>query len=214
MFSGLFRSPKPTMVKPEDAVPGSTVPTQVNPIHFVKNTPTIGPFPEQMEIAVFAMGCFWGAERRFWQQDGVFSTQVGYGGGYTTHPTYKEVCSGRTGHTEVVQVVYDPDIISYAQLLKVFWEAHDPTQGHRQGNDVGTQYRSAIYTTTEAQMEKAVSTRDTFQAGLSEQDLGEITTELKADVPFFYAEDYHQQYLGKNPGGYCGLRGTGVSCAL
>lgn len=214
MFSGLFSRPEPKMVKPEDAIPNSSVPIEVSETHCVTGNPTIGPFPEDLEVAIFALGCFWGAERRFWQQDGVWSTQAGYAGGYTTHPTYKEVCSGRTGHTEVVQVVFDPAKITYARLLKVFWEAHDPTQGFRQGNDVGTQYRSAIYATTDAQLEAAQASKVDFQNGLRDNGFGAITTEIDKDKVFYYAEDYHQQYLQKNPGGYCGLRGTGVTCSL
>ncbi len=214
MFSGLFSRPEPKMVTPENAIPDSSVAIQVAATHTVTGNSTIAPFPEHLEVGVFAMGCFWGAERRFWQQDGVWSTQVGYAGGYTSNPTYKEVCSGRTGHTEVVQVVFDPTKISYAQLLKVFWEAHDPTQGFRQGADVGTQYRSAIYATTDAQLEAAEASKQAFQTGLSAQGYGAITTEVRQDVTFYYAEDYHQQYLDKNPGGYCGLKGTGVSCSI
>ena len=214
MFSGLFSRPEPKMVIPKEAIPGSSVVIQVAPSHTVTGNSTYAPFPEHLEVGIFAMGCFWGAERRFWQQDGVWSTQVGYAGGYTTNPTYKEVCSGQTGHTEVVRVVFDPTKISYAQLLKVFWEAHDPTQGFRQGADVGTQYRSAIYATSDAQLAAAEASKQAFQDGLSAQGYGAITTEVRQDVAFYYAEDYHQQYLDKNPGGYCGLRGTGVSCMI
>ena len=214
MFSGLFSRPTPKMVTQKEAIPGSSVVIQVTPVHTVTGNSTIAPFPEHLEVGVFAMGCFWGAERRFWQQDGVWSTQVGYAGGFTSNPTYKEVCSGQTGHTEVVQVVFDPSKISYAQLLKVFWEAHDPTQGFRQGADVGTQYRSAIYATTDAQLEAAEASKQAFQDGLRDEGYGAITTEIRQDVAFYYAEDYHQQYLDKNPGGYCGLKGTGVSCSI
>ena len=214
MFSGLFSRPTPKMVTQKEAIPGSSVVIRVNPVHTVTGKSTIAPFPEHLEVGVFAMGCFWGAERRFWQQDGVWSTQVGYAGGFTSNPTYKEVCSGQTGHTEVVQVVFDPSKISYAQLLKVFWEAHDPTQGFRQGADVGTQYRSAIYATTDAQLEAAEASKQAFQDGLRDEGYGAITTEIRQDVAFYYAEDYHQQYLDKNPGGYCGLKGTGVSCSI
>ena len=209
-----FTRPAPQMVSEADALPDNPNPIRVSAIHCVNNNSTIGPFPEHLDVAIFAMGCFWGAERRFWQQEGVWSTQVGYAGGYTKNPTYKQVCAGQTGHTEVVQVVYDASVITFQQLLKVFWEAHDPTQGHRQGNDVGTQYRSAIYTTTAKQFEQANASSVAFQDGLETKGYGNITTEINKDVPFFYAEDYHQQYLHKNPNGYCGLRGTGVECRI
>jgi len=213
MFS--WFNPKPVeMISPDKALPDNPHPIKVAPIHCVTGNSCLAPFPEHLEIAVFAMGCFWGAERRFWQQDGVWSTQVGYAGGYTKHPGYKQVCSGLTGHTEVVRVVFDPALISYTQLLQVFWEAHDPTQGYRQGNDVGTQYRSAIYATSETQLQAAQDSATLFQVGLSAKGFAAITTEIKKDVPFYYAEDYHQQYLYKNPNGYCGLRGTGVECKL
>ena len=209
-----FTRPAPQMVSEADALPDNPNPIRVSAIHCVNNNSTIGPFPEHLDVAIFAMGCFWGAERRFWQQEGVWSTQVGYAGGYTKNPTYKQVCAGQTGHTEVVQVVYDASVITFQQLLKVFWEAHDPTQGNRQGNDVGTQYRSAIYTTTAEQFELANKSSVAFQEGLQTKGYGGITTEINKDVPFFYAEDYHQQYLHKNPNGYCGLRGTGVECRI
>ena len=209
-----FTRPAPQMVTAETALPHNPAAITVNQTHLVTGNSTIGPFPEHLEVAIFAMGCFWGAERRFWQQPGVWSTQVGYAGGFTENPTYEQVCSGRTGHTEVVQVVFDPSITSYAALLKVFWEAHDPTQGFRQGNDVGTQYRSAIYTTNDRQLEAARASAKDFQTGLDNQGFGEITTEIRCGVDFFYAEDYHQQYLHKNPNGYCGLRGTGVECRI
>ena len=167
-----------------------------------------------METAVFGLGCFWGAERKFWQTEGVFSTAVGYAGGYTPNPAYEEVCSGLTGHTEVVLVVFDPKIVSFTKLLSVFWESHDPTQGMRQGNDIGTQYRSAIYTMSDAQRAAAVTSRDAYQVMLTKAGYGEITTEIAPSTEFFYAEPYHQQYLGKNPNGYCGLGGTGVSCPV
>ena len=186
---------------------------RVPPRHTVLGTPLAAPFPEGSERAIFGLGCFWGAERKFWQLDGVYTTAVGYAGGYTKNPTYREVCSGDTGHTEAVLVVYDPRKVTYEQLLKTFWESHDPTQGMRQGNDAGTQYRSAIYTTSESQRAAAEKSRDAYQKALSESRLGKITTEIKPEPPFYYAEDYHQQYLAKNPYGYCGLGGTGVSCS-
>jgi peptide-methionine (S)-S-oxide reductase len=182
--------------------------------HVVSGTPLTGPFPAGLEVAEFAMGCFWGAERRFWQQPGVFSTAVGYVAGITPNPTYREVCSGMTGHTEAVLVVFDPALTSYEALLKVFWESHDPTQGMRQGNDVGTQYRSGIYTHGERQRALVEASRRAFQQGLDAAGYGAITTEIREAGVFFYAEEYHQQYLAKNPGGYCGLSGTGVSCPV
>jgi peptide-methionine (S)-S-oxide reductase len=182
--------------------------------HFVNGNPLLGPWPDGFETAVFAMGCFWGAERKFWQVEGVWSTSVGYAGGYTPNPAYEEVCSGLTGHTEVVLVVFDPKVVSYAKLLAVFWESHDPTQGMRQGNDVGTQYRSAIYTMSDAQRAAATASRDAFQVLLTKAGYGEITTEIAPAGDYYYAEPYHQQYLGKNPNGYCGLGGTGVSCPV
>jgi peptide-methionine (S)-S-oxide reductase len=197
-----------------DALPGRDEPIEVSKVHYVNGNPTVGPWPEGMEEAVFGLGCFWGAERLFWKLDGVYSTQVGYAGGHTKNPTYREVCSGHTGHTEVVRVIYDPKTISYGDLLKVFWEAHDPTQGMRQGNDTGTQYRSAIYTYGDEQLTRAEESKASYEAKLKEAGKGPITTEVREAPPFYYAEDYHQQYLGKNPAGYCGLRGTGVSCTL
>lgn len=194
----------------EQALPGRDTPMPVPETHFVNGNPLQPPFPAGLQQAVFGLGCFWGAERRFWQQPGVWTTAVGYAGGVTPNPTYDEVCSGLTGHTEVVMVVFDPQVISYEALLKVFWEAHNPTQGMRQGNDVGTQYRSAIYTFDAAQRAAAESTRERFQAELAKAGLGEITTEIADAPPFYYAEAYHQQYLAKNPNGYCGLGGTGV----
>jgi peptide-methionine (S)-S-oxide reductase len=182
--------------------------------HVVSGNPLTGPFPAGLEVAEFAMGCFWGAERRFWQQPGVFSTAVGYVAGITPNPTYREVCSGMTGHTEAVLVVFDPALTSYEALLKVFWESHDPTQGMRQGNDVGTQYRSGIYTHGERQRALVEASRRAFQQGLDAAGYGAITTEIREAGVFFYAEEYHQQYLAKNPGGYCGLSGTGVSCPV
>jgi peptide-methionine (S)-S-oxide reductase len=195
-----------------EALPGRSAVMEVPPAHFVNGNPLKGPFPEGLKTAVFGLGCFWGAERRFWQTEGVFSTAVGYAGGFTPNPSYEEVCSGRTGHTEAVLVVYDPTVIDYAGLLKVFWESHDPTQGMRQGNDIGTQYRSAIYTTDESQAEAAKASRDAYQKALNDAGYGEITTEIGDAGPFYYAEHYHQQYLAKVPNGYCGLGGTGVGC--
>ena len=182
--------------------------------HFVNGRPLVGPYPEGLEQAVFGLGCFWGAERVFWQAPGVWVTAVGYAGGTTPNPTYEEVCSGRTGHTEAVLVVYDPKITSYEALLKLFWESHDPTQGMRQGNDVGTQYRSAVYTFSPHQAALAKAGRSAYQRQLEMARLGEITTEIREAPPFYFAEDYHQQYLAKNPYGYCGLGGTGISCPL
>jgi peptide-methionine (S)-S-oxide reductase len=182
--------------------------------HYVLSTPLEEPYPDGAEVAYFGMGCFWGAERIFWQLDGVISTAVGYQGGFTPNPTYEEVCSARTGHAEVVKVVYDPAKISYEELLRVFWESHDPTQGMRQGNDVGTQYRSAIYTTSPEQEKAAEASRDEYQPWLTKAGYGEISTEIGPAGPFWYAEDYHQQYLAKNPNGYCGIGGTGVSCPI
>lgn len=195
-----------------EALPGREEPIMVPAQHFVNGNRIVPPFPEQMKVAVFALGCFWGAERKFWLQDGVYSTAVGYAGGYTPNPTYKEVCTGRTGHTEVVQVVFDPAKVSYAALLRLFWESHDPTQGMRQGNDVGTQYRSAIYTFDDDQQRMAISSRDAYSKQLSQAGYGAITTEIAKAPPFYFAEEYHQQYLAKNPDGYCGLGGTGVGC--
>jgi len=197
----------------DEALPGRDRPIAVAPRHHVLGTPMAPPFPG-MQLAQFALGCFWGAEKRFWEAEGVHSTQVGYAAGATPNPTYEEVCSGGTGHTEMVRVIYDPAKISYAALLKIFWENHDPTQGMRQGNDVGTQYRSGIYWYDEEQKAAAESSRYAYQMKLGEAGHGEITTEILAAPEFFYAEDYHQQYLAKNPGGYCGLGGTGVSCPI
>jgi peptide-methionine (S)-S-oxide reductase len=180
--------------------------------HYVNGHPLKPPYPDGMEMAMFGMGCFWGAERKFWQENGVFVTAVGYAAGYTPNPTYQEVCTGMTGHNEVVRVVYDPKVISYEQLLKLFWENHNPTQGMRQGNDTGTQYRSGIYTYSDAQKELAIASKNAYQQALSAAGYGEITTEILDAPEFYYAEGYHQQYLAKNPGGYCGLGGTNVSC--
>ncbi|HEX5146616.1 MAG TPA: peptide-methionine (S)-S-oxide reductase MsrA [Conexibacter sp.] len=211
-----FLTRKTDMVDADRALSGRTQEMPVPPRHEVLGTPLKPPFPEGCETAVFGLGCFWGAERVFWQAPGVYTTAVGYAGGFTSNPTYEEVCSAQTGHTEAVLVVFDPARTSYDALLKLFWEGHDPTQGMRQGNDVGTQYRSAIYWTTDEQRDAALRSRETYQETLREAGYGEITTELAA-LPadgFYYAEDYHQQYLAKNPNGYCGLGGTGVSCPV
>jgi peptide-methionine (S)-S-oxide reductase len=205
---------KVEQVTPEDALAGRDTPMQVPERHEVLGTPLQPPFPDQMEQLVVGMGCFWGAERVFWQADGVYTTAVGYAGGYTPNPTYEEVCSGRTGHTEAVLVVFDPAVISLDGVLRLFWENHDPTQGSRQGNDVGTQYRSAIYWANDAQRDAAEASRDMYQAELARAGYCEITTEIAAAGPFYYAEPYHQQYLAKNPNGYCGLGGTGVACPV
>lgn len=203
---------KTTLPKAGEALPGRATPMPLGNQHFVNGRPLKGPFPDGLEVAVFGLGCFWGAERKFWQQDGVWTTAVGYQGGITPNPTYQEVCTGGTGHTEVVLVVFDPKVTSYEALLKVFWENHDPTQGMRQGGDVGTQYRSAIYTLSEDQAAKAQASLEAYQAALKQAGMGQITTEVREAPQFFYAEEYHQQYLAKNPDGYCGLGGTGVSC--
>jgi peptide-methionine (S)-S-oxide reductase len=199
-----------------EALPGRTLEMPISPAHTVLGTPLKGPWPANVEIAVFGMGCFWGAERIFWKLPGVYSTSVGYAGGITQNPTYEEVCSGMTGHTEAVQVVYDPAVIGYPALLKVFWENHDPTQGMRQGNDVGTQYRSAIYTTTAEQLAEATASREAFQPVVTKAGHGAITTEIAPLGTYFYAEDYHQQYLSdaKNPGGYCGIGPNGMTCPV
>ena len=207
---GLFGTHKTTMVGAEQALPGRTVPMRVPATHEVLGTPLRPPYPEGSQIAEFALGCFWGAERKFWQVPGVISTSVGYEGGFTPNPTYEEVCSGRTGHTEAVRVVFDPARVSYADLLRVFWESHDPTQGMRQGADVGTQYRSAIYTFDKEQRAAAEESKRLYQARLTAAGRGTITTEIRDAAPFYYAEDYHQQYLAKNPDGYCGIGGCGV----
>ncbi|BAZ93816.1 peptide methionine sulfoxide reductase [Thiohalobacter thiocyanaticus] len=203
---------KTGMPAPEEALPGREAAMPVPERHYVTGHPLVPPFPAGMEQAMFGMGCFWGAEKGFWELDGVYSTAVGYAGGYTPNPTYREVCSGMTGHNEVVRVVFDPRRIDYAELLRVFWEGHDPTQGMRQGNDVGTQYRSGIYTCSEEQQRLAEASREAYQAALHARGYGGITTEILPAPTFYYAEDYHQQYLAKNPGGYCGHGGTGVAC--
>jgi peptide-methionine (S)-S-oxide reductase len=205
---------KTRMVAPEDALPGRPDPIPVPDRHFVLGTPLKPPFPDNLQTAVVGMGCFWGAERVFWQAEGVYTTAVGYAGGYTPNPTYEEVCSGRTGHTEAVLVVFDPAKISYEEILKLFWENHDPTQGMRQGNDTGTQYRSAVYLTDESQRAAVEASREAFGARLKDAGYGDITTEVAPLGQFYYAEDYHQQYLAKVPNGYCGLGGTGVSCPV
>ena len=209
----LFSKPS-TMVTADEALPGRNETMPVPAAHEVLGNPIAPPFPDGFEQAILGLGCFWGAERVFWQADGVWTTAVGYAGGYTENPTYEEVCSGMTGHTEVVLVVYDPAQVSYDQLLAVFWESHDPTQGMRQGNDQGTQYRSAIYTVDEAQRAAADTSRERFQQELAKAGYGEISTEIAEAGPFYYAEPYHQQYLAKNPNGYCGLGGTGVACPV
>jgi peptide-methionine (S)-S-oxide reductase len=209
-----FSSKKLRMPSADEALPGRNSTMPVGEMHFVTGHRIKPPFPDGMARAIFGMGCFWGAERKFWETVGVYSTAVGYAGGYTKNPSYEEVCSGMTGHTEVVLVVYDPTKIAYDQLLRVFWENHDPTQGMRQGNDAGTQYRSAIYTTTPEQAKLAEASRVAYQAELAKAGHGAITTEIREAPELYYAEDYHQQYLAKNPGGYCGIGGTGVSCPI
>lgn len=205
---------KATLISRQDALPGREQPMPVPDTHYVNGHTLQGPFDERFEQAVFGLGCFWGAERIFWEKPGVFTTAVGYAGGFTPNPEYGEVCSGRTGHAEVVLVVFDPAELSYEQLLALFWESHDPTQGMRQGNDIGTQYRSAIYTCGDGQAKAAIASRDAYQQELDAARFGLITTEIEPLQAFYYAEDYHQQYLAKNPGGYCGIGGTGVSCPV
>ena len=211
---GLLDPRKTTMVAEADALPGRDTPIPTADTHHVFGRPLTMEVPEGMEVAIFGMGCFWGVERMFWQQPGIWLTMAGYAQGYTPNPTYEEVCSGMTGHNEVVRVVYDPATVTYEDLLRVFWEGHDPTQGMRQGNDRGTQYRSGIYWTTEAQRAAAEASREAFAPRLREAGYGPITTEIEKAGPFYMAEDYHQQYLSKNPGGYCGLGGTGVTCPV
>lgn len=211
----LFNRHKNHLPTAEEALSGRAEPAFAVPErHTVLGNPLTGPYPEGLAVADFGLGCFWGAERRFWQTPGVWTTVVGYQGGHTPHPTYEEVCSGLTGHTEVVRVVHDPALVSYAALLKLFWESHDPTQGFRQGNDVGTQYRSAVYTHSEQQRQEAEESRAAYQSVLGGSGYGQITTEILPAGPFYPAEAYHQQYLDKNPGGYCGIGGTGVSCPI
>ena len=206
-------SATPDMPTADQALPGRSAPMPVNNVNFINNQPIQAPFAEGLEIAYFAMGCFWGAERRFWEQPGVVTSAVGYAGGHTPNPTYEETCTGLTAHTEVVLVVFDPKLTSYEKLLAVFWEAHDPTQGMRQGNDRGSQYRSAIYCSNTEQLNAAMASANAVQSQLTDLGFGAITSEIIAAPTFYYAEEYHQQYLAKNPGGYCGLRGTGISCA-
>lgn len=210
-----FSSPdKTALPTPEQALPGRDIRIPVAPRHFVLDAPLTPPYPEQMQQVVVGMGCFWGAERKFWQAEGVFTTSVGYAAGLTPNPTYEEVCSGRTGHNEVVLVVFDPAVISFDGILKIFWESHNPTQGMRQGNDAGTQYRSGIYVTSDAQRQTAEASKNAYQEQLTAAGHGAITTEILEAPEYYFAEDYHQQYLAKNPRGYCGLGGTGVSCPI
>jgi len=210
----LFQRKKAEMVAPDAALPGRDTPVTTAETHFVSGRPLKAEVPEGMEEAMFGMGCFWGVERMFWKLDGVWLTMAGYAAGHTLNPTYEEVCSGRTGHNEVVRVIYDPAVVSYDTLLKTFWEGHDPTQGMRQGNDVGTQYRSGIYVHDDAQRAAAEASKAVFAEGLAKAGYGAITTEIRDASPFYFAEGYHQQYLAKNPGGYCGLGGTGVTCPV
>ncbi len=210
----LFQKKKTEMVSATDALPGRPSPIATAETHFVSGRPVTLDVPEGHEVAIFGMGCFWGVERMFWKIEGVYLTMAGYAAGHTLNPTYQEVCTGRTGHNEVVRVVYDPEVVSYEDLLKVFWEGHDPTQGMRQGNDVGTQYRSGIYVTSEAQRAAAEASREMFGKRLKAQGFGAVTTEIVDAPEFFFAEDYHQQYLAKNLAGYCGLGGTGVTCPI
>ena len=210
----LFQRKKTEMVSATDALPGRPAPIETAETHFVSGRPLTLDVPEGHEVAVFGMGCFWGVERMFWKIEGVYLTMAGYAAGHTLNPTYEEVCTGRTGHNEVVRVVYDPNVVSYEDLLRVFWEGHDPTQGMRQGNDVGTQYRSGIYVTSEAQRAAAEASREMFGKRLKAQGFGAVTTEIIDAPEFYFAEDYHQQYLAKNPAGYCGLGGTGVTCPI
>jgi len=209
----LFSGKSATLPTASEALPGRSQPLSISGRHYVNGHPLKPPFPAGMQQAVFGLGCFWGGEHIFWQLDGVYVTAVGYAGGHTPNPAYEEVCSGRTGHAEVVLVVFDPAVIGYHELLRTFWEAHDPTQGMRQGNDVGTQYRSAVYTSDDEQQQIAESSRAEYNRALQDAGLGVITTEIRPAPPFYYAEEYHQQYLAKNPAGYCGLAGTGVACA-
>ncbi|MEL6813470.1 MAG: peptide-methionine (S)-S-oxide reductase MsrA [Cyanobacteria bacterium J06598_3] len=213
-FFGMGMGKKDVLPSPKDALPGRDKVMPVPDKHYVNGNPIKGNFPDGMETAVFGLGCFWGAERKFWQVDGVYSTAVGYAAGSTPNPTYREVCSGMTGHNEVVLVIFDPSVVSYEALLKVFWESHNPTQGMQQGNDKGTQYRSGIYTYSEAQLAAAKASKEMYQEKLKEAGYGAITTEILPASKFYYAEEYHQQYLAKNPGGYCGLGGTNVSCPI
>lgn len=210
----LFSSKHYDMIPASEALPGRSAPIPTAETHFLSGRPLKAPVPAGMEVAILGMGCFWGVERLFWSLDGVWLTMVGYGGGFTPNPTYQEVCTGRTGHNELVRLIHDPKVISFDALLKIFWENHDPTQGMRQGNDRGTQYRSGLYFTTPAQEAAALASREAYQAKLSVAGFGPITTEILPAREFYYAEDYHQQYLAKNPNGYCGIGGTGVSCPV
>jgi peptide-methionine (S)-S-oxide reductase len=212
MFASVTARHKARLIGPDEALPGRARPMPVPEAHFVNGRVMEPPYPEGLEVAEFGLGCFWGAERRFWETPGVWVTAVGYSGGYTPNPVYEEVCSGRTGHAEVVRVVFDPREIDYRALLRIFWEVHDPTQGMRQGGDIGTQYRSVIHARSEAQQALAEASRTAYQQALSSAGRGEVTTEIRPAPEFYFAEGYHQQYLAKNPGGYCGLGGTGVSC--
>ncbi len=209
-----FSFKKADMIRAEDALPGRAQPIPTAETHALSGRPLKAPTPDGLEVAIFGMGCFWGVERLFWQREGVWLTMVGYGAGFTPNPTYEEVCSGRTGHNELVRLIHDPAIVSYSDLLRLFWEGHDPTQGMRQGNDRGTQYRSGIYTTSPEQQALAEASRDAYQKRLDAAGLGRITTEILPAPAFYHAEDYHQQYLAKNPNGYCGLGGTGVTCPV
>ena len=209
---GWLNSEKTKMVGPEEALPGRDEPLRVADRHAVHGRPIMPPFPEECRELIVGMGCFWGAEQLFWEMDGVYTTAVGYAGGYTPNPTYEEVCTAKTGHAEVVRIVYDPSRCELEKLLRVFWESHDPTQQMRQGNDVGTQYRSAIYVPDEESLARAGESREAFEAELAKAGMGPVATEIRQGVTFYYAEDWHQQYLNKNPGGYCGLKGTGVAC--
>ena len=213
-FLGDILNKKTQLPAQGDALPGRAEPIPTSAKHFVSGRPLHGPYPDGLEAVMFGMGCFWGAERLFWQTEGVWVTAVGYAGGFTPNPTYQETCTGLTGHAEVVLVVYDPKLVTFSELLSIFWESHDPTQGMRQGNDVGTTYRSTIYTSTDAQYDAAIASRDAYQAALGGAGRGRITTEIKPAPEFYFAEAEHQQYLAKNPYGYCGLQGTGVSCPL
>ena len=210
----LFSRKPADLPSPQEALKGRPDPIPTASTHFVKGRPLKGPYPEGMKLAQFGMGCFWGVERIFWKLPGVWVTAVGYAGGVTPNPTYEEACSGRTGHTEAVLVVFDPEVVSYGDLLKTFWEGHNPTQGMRQGNDAGTQYRSAIYTYDDAQAKAAQASKSAYEAALKARGFGPVTTEIKPAGEFYFAEDYHQQYLAKNPGGYCGIGGTGVICPI
>jgi peptide-methionine (S)-S-oxide reductase len=214
VFFGLGKGKKSELPAANEALPGRATPMAVPDKHYVNGNPLVAPFPVGMELGLFGLGCFWGAERKFWQLEGVYSTAVGYAAGYTPNPTYQEVCSGLTGHNEVVLVVFDPAVVSYEQILKTFWESHNPTQGMRQGNDVGTQYRSGLYVYSEAQRQQAEASRQAYETAIKQAGYGAITTEILAAPEFYYAEAYHQQYLAKNPGGYCGLGGVNVACPI